>query len=163
MKSLPNRSNWFREKEAEWSALEREYYEQFPAHEHAGIYLAAYPVRGVIAQHIPGIGNVLVGWPDAMPHPDIEAWVTEQEAARAAAEAEAQRQAEEAARAEAARLEEETAARAVEEAALAEKRAALEADQQLVEAALEKGAEMTPEVAGAVLRIAAAGAQRLRG
>lgn len=91
-------------------------------------------------------------------HPDVLVHMAAQEAAEAerlAAEAEAQRVAEEAARAEA-------AARAVEEAALAEKRAALEADQALVEEALAKGAEMTPEVAGAVLRIAAAGAQRLR-
>ncbi|MFI0608499.1 MAG: hypothetical protein ACH37Z_11520, partial [Anaerolineae bacterium] len=80
---------------AEHDRLMLEYEATLPRHPRITDYLAARPVEGVTTvDRSDGLGPRAVDWPEDMPHPDVDAW----EAERQAAIAEAERLAEEAAR-----------------------------------------------------------------
>lgn len=151
-KPLP-RTEYLAAAAAEHDRLVRAYEETLPCHPQLGAYLAANPVEGVtVIDRGDGLGPRADGWPEDMPHPDVDAWAAEQAKAT-----------EEAAAAGAKRAEEEAAAAAAAAAARAEAAATLEAAAATVQAALEKGDLSGPEVAAAYATIALAGAARLRG
>lgn len=146
----------------EWDAQQSAWLASLPQHEQMGAYLAAHDVPA----HVDGEGRWLGYTSEAGTRDEVEAavtaWAKEQAAQEAEAEA-ARLAAEEAAQAARAQEAERQAAEAATAAeAKAKVVAQLETDQATVRAALEQGGDTTREVLQAIMRIATAGAERLK-